>query len=187
MTNEEITRIARKLRKLHQTTAPEVLCRYLDIQIDYIPMGEGPNAVKGLITRNSRCCVITINSDLPKRTQAIVLFHEIGHYVLNHHQKKQVCAFHDFSVFDAASVFEDEANRFIAEYLLDNDKTLEVLRESNDFFRAAALLKVPKEILDYKMRMLRYYNLLSAECPIYTKHNCMGTIDCSGAENDSYM
>ena len=105
MTNEEITRIARKLRNAHQTTSPEVLCRYLDILIDYFPMGKGPNAMKGLITRSSRCCVITINSDLPKRTQAIVLFHEIGHYVLSHHQKKQVCAFQDYSVFDAASVF----------------------------------------------------------------------------------
>ena len=187
MTNEEITRIARRLRKLHQTTSPEVLCRYLDILIDYFPMGKEPDAMKGLITRSSRCCVITINSDLPKRTQAIVLFHEIGHYVLSHHQKKQVCAFQDYSVFDAASVFEDEANRFIAEYLLDNDKTLQALREGNDFFQAAALLEVPKEILDYKMRMLRYYKLLTAECPIYTKRNCMGTIDCSGIENDSYM
>ena len=187
MTNEEITRIARKLRNAHQTTSPEVLCRYLDILIDYFPMGKEPDAMKGLITRSSRCCVITINSDLPKRTQAIVLFHEIGHYVLSHHQKKQVCAFQDYSVFDTASVFEDEANRFIAEYLLDTDKTLQVLRESDNFFQAAALLEVPKEILDYKMRMLRHYKLLTAECPIYTKRNCMGTIDCSGIVNDSYM
>lgn len=187
MTNEEITRIARKLRNEHQTTSPEVLCRYLDILIDYFPMGKGPTAMKGLITRNSRCCVITINSDLPKRTQVIVLFHEIGHYVLNHHQKKQVFAFQDFSVFDSASVFEDEANRFIAEYLLDTDDTLQALMESNDFFQAAAMLGVPKEILDYKMRMLRYYKLLTAECPIYTKRDCMGTIDCSGIENDLYM
>lgn len=187
MTNEEITRIARRLRRMYQTTSPEDLCRYLDILIDYFPMGKGPKAVKGLITRNSRCCVITINSDLPKRTQAIVLFHEIGHYVLSHHQKKQVFAFQDFSVFDAASVFEDEANRFVAEYLLDTGTTLQVLKESNDFFQAAALLEVPKEILDYKMRMLRYYNLLTAECPIHTKRNCMGTIDCSGLANDSYM
>ena len=127
MTNEEITRIARRLRRTHQTTSPEALCRYLDILIDYFPMGKGPDAMKGLITRSSRCCVITINSDLPKRAQTIVLFHEIGHYVLNHHQKKQVFAFQDFSVFDAESMFEDEANRFIAEYLLDDDKTLQVL------------------------------------------------------------
>ena len=187
MTNEEITRIARRLRRMHQTTSPEALCRYLGILIDYFPMGKGPDAMKGLITRSSRCCVITITSDLPKRAQTIVLFHEIGHYVLNHHQKKQVFAFQDFSVFDEESMFEDEANRFIAEYLLDDDKTLQVLRDGNDFFQAAALLEVPKEILDYKMRMLRYYKLLTAECPIYTKRNCMGAIDCSGLENDSYM
>ena len=189
MTNEEITRIARRLRSLHQTTSPEVLCRYLDILIDYFPRGKGPDAVKGLITRNSRCCVITINSDLPKRTQAIVLFHEIGHYVLRHHKRKQVCAFHDYGIFDNASELEDEANRFVAEYLLENNETLDVLQTSCDFFKAASILHVPKEILDYKMRMLKYYKLLNpefAECPVYSKRNFMGTIDCSGIENSDY-
>ena len=145
----DITRIAQHLRCIHETADPRLLCRCLDINIDYLPMGSGNSALKGLITRNNRCATISINSDQPEKTQAIVLFHEIGHYVLSHHRKKQVCAFQDYSVFDTASVFEDEANRFIAEYLLDNDKTLEVLRESNDFFQAAALLEVPKEILDY--------------------------------------
>ena len=186
MTYEDITRIARSLRRIHETTDPRVLCRYLDIQIDGFAMGSGSGALKGLITRNSRCATITINSELPRRTQDIVIFHEIGHYALNHHKRKQVCAFHDYGVFDNTSELEDEANRFVAEYLLEDQQTLEVLHERKDFFTAASCLHVPKEILDYKMRMLRYYELLTKECPIYTRRDCMGRIDCSGIETEDY-
>lgn len=186
MTNEDITRAARSLRRIHETTDPRALCRYLGIQIDSFAMGSGQNALKGLITRNSRCATITINSDLPRRTQDIVIFHEIGHYALNHHTRKQICAFHDYGVFDNTSELEDEANRFVAEYLLENSQTLQALHDHEDFFTAASCLHVPREILDYKMRMLRYYELLIKECPIYTPRDCMGRIDCSGMETDDY-
>ena len=189
MTNEDITRIAQHLRCIHETADPRLLCRCLDINIDYLPMGSGNSALKGLITRNNRCATISINSDQPEKTQTIVLFHEIGHYVLRHHKRKQVCAFHDYGIFDNASELEDEANRFVAEYLLENNETLDVLQTSCDFFKASSILHVPKEILDYKMRMLKYYKLLNpefAECPVYSKRNFMGTIDCSGIENSDY-
>lgn len=149
-------RPTRSLRKIHENADPRVLCRYFGIQIDSFFMGSGKTALKGLITRNSRCATITINSDLPMRTQDIVIFHEIGYYALNHHTRIQICAFHDYGVFDNYSGLEDEANRFVAEYLLENSQTLMALHEHKDFFTAASCLHVPKEILDYKMRMLRY-------------------------------
>ena len=85
MTNEDITKTARHLRRIHETADPRALCHCLDIQVDSFPMGVGKSALKGLIVRNSRCATISVNSDQPERTQAIVLFHEIGHYVLKHH------------------------------------------------------------------------------------------------------
>lgn len=174
------------MRLVHETTEPHVLCRYLNIQIDGFGMGSGPNALKGLITRNSRYTTIAINSDQSRRTQDIVIFHEVGHYALNHHKQKQVCAFHDYEIFDSPSKLEDEANRFVAEYLLEDGRTLAVLREQRNFFTAASCLHVPKEILDYKMRMLRYYELLTKECPIYTQRECMEKIDYSGIKTDDY-
>lgn len=186
MTNEDITKTARHLRLIHETADPLALCRRLDILVDSFPMGPGKRALKGLIVRNSRCATISVNSDQPERTQSIVLFHEIGHYVLKHHERKQVCAFQDYGVFDSTSDLENEANRFVAEYLLENEQTLEALREADNFFHAASCLHVPKEILDYKMRMLRYYQLLTKSCPISTPWDCMGSIDCSGAESSDY-
>lgn len=100
-----------------------VLYRYLGIQIDNFSMGSGRNALKDLITRNSRCATITINSNLSTRTQDLVIFHEIWHYTLTHHTRKQICAFHDYGVFDNSSELEDEANRFITEYLLEDSQT----------------------------------------------------------------
>lgn len=156
-------------------------------------MGTGRNAIKGIITRNSRCATISLNSSLPKKTQDSVVFHEIGHYVLKHHQRKQVCAFQDYDIFNSHSCdpyldLENEANIFVAEYLLEDQRTLDALKETNDFFHAAAILRVPKEILDYKMRMLRYYHLLTdtAACPISTRRSFMSHIDCSGLEGDDF-
>ena len=95
-----------------------------------------------------------------------------------------------FYVFNETERFAREVmDRFVAEYLLENNETLDVLQTSCDFFKAASILHVPKEILDYKMRMLKYYKLLNpefAECPVYSKRNFMGTIDCSGIENSDY-
>lgn len=186
MKRETISDTARKLRLEYQTTDPQKLCQYLDIYISPLPMGTGESCLKGLITRNSRCCTITLNSDLPQRTRDIVCFHELGHYALNHHRTHNVCAFQDCSVFNDANGLENEANLFVAEYLLDTDETIHTLRETGDFYHTAAMLHVPKEILSYKMRILKYYGLLKKECPIYVPSNCMGSIDCSGPENDDF-
>ena len=186
MTNEEITQTARRLRGIHETSDPRALCSRLDINIDYLPMGSGKDALKGLITRSSRCSTISINSDQPVQTQDIVTFHEIGHCVLRHHERKQVCAFQDYGLFDKVSELEDEANRFVAEYLLEDQRTLEILKENGDFFRSASILRVPGEILDYKMRMLRYYELLGEAAPIYARRDFMGRIQYDGLENGDY-
>ena len=68
-------------------------------------MGNFPKACKGFYLCKARQQVITLNSDLPVELQRIILMHEIGHAVL-HRNSSGIKAFHDFALFDKASVFE---------------------------------------------------------------------------------
>lgn len=190
MTKEEITKAAERLRRIYGIMTPSRLCKQLDLYVEYMPLGTASTVPKGLIVRNNRCSTIIINSDINEKTQQFVLYHEIAHYVLKHHDRKKVCAFKDYEIFkkinNTTMDMEDEANLFVAEYLLENQLTLDILQESDDFFQSAARLRVPAEILDYKLRMLHYYNLISTSSPIYTKSNCMANINCSDNESSDY-
>ncbi len=80
--------------------------------------------------------------------------HEIAHAVL-HRKASGFKAFHDFDLFDEASIYEYEANIFTADYLLDDDEVLDLLNEDLSFFGAASRLNVPAELLDFKFRVLK--------------------------------
>lgn len=95
------------------------------------------------------------------------------------HMSKTICTFKDYGIYNLISDTENEANLFVAEYLLDTDETLRTLEETNSFFQTAALLIVPLEILDYKRRMLSYYKLLSGQSPIQVNSDCMKRIQVS--------
>ena len=72
-----------------------------------------------------------------------------------HAKQSGVSAFHDFSLFDGTSRAEYEANMFSADYLLEDGVVLDMLNEDSFFFFAAARLRVPAELLDFKFRILK--------------------------------
>lgn len=178
MNYERIASVARKLKNGCNTREAAELCGYLDILISYVAMGREENSIKGFITTNSRCSTITLNSDFPEEVQNIVCFHEIGHRVLGHRLPGGLFFFHDSSLFNNSNRFEVEANTFVADYLLDDKETIEVLREFPDYFAAASVLHVPKAILGYKVRLMNYYGKLNnlREFPIEISPNCMGRL-----------
>lgn len=183
MTKREISNIAQKLRDKYDEINPEKLCQHLDIWYEYMPLGTNPHCLKGFISQSNRCYCIIINSDLPKQLQRIIMFHEIGHYALNHLQNT-VCAFQDYAIYDNAATMENEANMFVAEYLLDTDETMQVLTEQNSFFGTASILEVPPEILDFKWRMLKYYGYLSGQSPISVGSDCLKKMQVGGTGCD---
>ncbi|MDD3185904.1 MAG: ImmA/IrrE family metallo-endopeptidase [Clostridia bacterium] len=185
MTKDEITRIAQKLRNTYHVTEPEKLCQILDIWYDYMPMGTETDCIKGFINRSNRCYCIIINDDLPEELKRIIMFHEIGHYALKH-MSKTICTFKDYGIYNVISDTENEANLFVAEYLLDSEETMRTLRETNSFFQTAAILNVPPEILDYKWRMLSYYKRLAGQSPIQVNSDCLKHIQIS-RNSDSNM
>lgn len=137
-----------------------------------MPMDTDKDCIEGFINRNNRCYCIIINDNLPEELKRIIIFHEIGHCALKH-MSKTICTFKDYGIYNIISDTENEANLFVAEYLLDTEEILQTLEETNSFFQTAAILNVPPEILDYKWRMLSYYNRLSSQSPIQVNSDCM--------------
>lgn len=95
---------------------------------------------------------------------------------------KTICIFKDYGICNVISDTENKANLFVAEYLLDSKETMQTFRDTNSFFQTAAILNVPPEILDYKLRMLSSYKQLAGQSPIQVSSDCLKRIyipDCT--------
>lgn len=175
MSIDSIRDTVAQLKKRFGEARAEEICDELKIKILYIPMGQTPESCKGFFLRQSRKKVIVLNANLPKSYRRIILPHELGHGVLHGNLAKE-CHFHDFELFDETSRFEYEANIFAAEFLLPDEEVLTMLNEDMSFFQAAAMLRVPPELLDFKFRVLKRMGY-AINPPLYSQSNFMKNID----------
>ena len=127
-------------------------------------MGSAPDACKGFFLQQDGVCSVMLNSSLDEDTKNFVLAHELGHAFL--HQSYTDQSFHDFGLFTDHSQLEYEANLFAADLLLEDDAVCSVLCECDDFFHAARLLRVPPQILDFKLRIMKKCGVLPLDAPI---------------------
>lgn len=164
MTYEEICREVAKIKARYHEDDPYRLCRTMGIKLIDSPFGLDPDAIKGFFLEQYRIKTITVNADLPAVIHRIITSHEIGHAVL--HCNTGIHAFHDVTLFDESAAFEKDANFFAAEYLLDDEAVFEVLNADATFFTAAAMLKVPMELLDFKFRLMKWCGYKLVEPPI---------------------
>ena len=93
---ENISAVVRELRRKYGNLSALQLCKALGIDIKYHPMGTSQDSMRSFVLKSSRSYTIMLNSDLTEKTKKIVLFHEIGHVVLNHFDCLGVNAFHEF-------------------------------------------------------------------------------------------
>ena len=156
--------VLRKLKKKYGTLDIYELCERMGILIHYYPMGKGLKSGKGFFTRQAQIKVITVNSDLPEIVRRFVIAHELGHAVL--HYDPCIQMFRDMVLFDETTVTELEANLFAAEILLEDEEVIGLLRDGSSFFETAAVLNVPAELLDFKLRMMRMKGYGLAMAPI---------------------
>lgn len=164
MTYRDICRAVEKTAGKYKEHDPFRLCREMDIILLSQPLGEEENSVKGFYFESHRIRTITVNSDLSEELQRIIAAHELGHAVL--HRTERVHGFNELWLFDEAADMEREANFFAAELLIDDEELLEILREGSTFFEAAARLRVPIELLDFKLRLMRDKGYELREAPM---------------------
>ena len=175
MTYSEICAAVAKLKVKYDETDPFRLCRAMGITLLLQPMGIHAAAIKGFFMECKRIKTITVNSDLPEIIQKIIVAHELGHATL--HRTSNVQAFHEVVMFDSSSIKEKEANLFAAELLLEDGEVLDALNQDVTFFSAAAQLRVPMEMLDFKFRLLKWKGYKMLESPIQVNSNFMRNME----------
>lgn len=168
MKREYVLREAERIRNKYGENEPYKLAEAMKVIVRYEPMGSFEGCCKGFFVSLCRVKHITVNSDLPTELQRVILMHELAHAVL-HCKNGAPAAFHDFAVFDSASVKEYEANVFAADYLMKDEAVLELLNDDISFFGAASRLGVPPELLDFKFRLMKRQGYEMIEPPLMAK------------------
>lgn len=175
MTYADICEAVRRLKKEYDETDPFRLCKAMGVLLLFRPMGRHETAIKGFSMKCKRIRSITVNSDLPEIIQKIIVAHELGHAML--HETSSVQAFHEVSLFDQSSDMEREANLFAAEYLMEDEEVLDFLNQDTTFFGAAAALRVPIEMLDFKFRLMKWKGYKLVEPPIRARGDFMKNME----------
>lgn len=175
MTYAAISESVGKLVNKYGSRDPFDLCRALGIKLLFQAMGKDPDAVKGFFLESKRIRTITVNSDLPRVIQKIIVAHELCHAI--NHRDNGIHAFHDITMFDYTSDMEKDANLFAAELLLEDQDVLEVLNQDTTFFSAAAMLYVPAELLDFKFRVMKWKGYKMIEPPIRAFNNFLRDLE----------
>ena len=173
---EFISQTIEDLRKDHPGADPFELVKEMGFLLLFQQMGKAKSACKGFCMAQDGQTSITINSDLPLIIQKIICAHELGHAVL-HSRTTGMEQFHDFALFDSASVTEYEANVFAAELLLKDEDVLELLNEDTSFFGVASNLLIPPELLDFKFRVLKRKGYQFREPPMQSDSKFLRDIE----------
>lgn len=134
-----------------KTRNPFELCDCLNIPILYEPLGN----IKGFFQNTLNTPIIHLNSNLNEYEIKCVLSHELGHAVL--HKDLNVCFLKHYT-FSVADKYENEANKFTAELLIDDNSLIDIL-EINNLITCEDLSKyfsVPTEFISYKFSSLNF-------------------------------
>lgn len=175
MTYAEICESVQSLKKKYDESDPIQLCKAMGIILLFQPMGKHEGAIKGFYMKCKRIPTITVNCDLTETIQKIIIAHELGHAAI--HAGSGVHTFHDIALFDQATEMEREANLFAAECILEDEDVLDALNQDTAFFGAAAVLRVPMEMLDFKFRLMKWKGYKLIEPPIHARGDFMRNME----------
>lgn len=97
---------------------------------------------------------IVINEKLDDVTAAVVCAHELGHDML--HRELSEGGIRENTLFLENNKTEREANLFAAEILISDDEILEGISDYNNLQALAAEMRMPEELVDFKLELLNY-------------------------------
>lgn len=148
---DSIKNIVNDLVTEFKTRNPFELCDCLNIPILYEPLGN----IKGFFQNIINTPIIHLNSNLNEHEVNCVLSHELGHAVL--HKDLNVCFLKHYT-FSITDKYENEANKFTAELLIEDSSLIDIL-EINNLITCEDLSKyfsVPTEFISYKFSSLNF-------------------------------
>ncbi|MBZ6007286.1 ImmA/IrrE family metallo-endopeptidase [Paraclostridium bifermentans] len=148
---DSIKNIVNDLVTEFKTRNPFELCDCLNIPILYEPLGN----IKGFFQNILNTPIIHLNSNLNEHEVNCVLSHELGHAVL--HKDLNVCFLKHYT-FSVTDKYENEANKFTTELLIEDSSLIDIL-EINNLITCEDLSKyfsVPTEFISYKFSSLNF-------------------------------
>jgi len=170
-----IAKKAAQLMRRYGTNDPATLCYEMHILYLQEPMGCYDDACKGFFMVQSRQACVVVNCDMNASLQRCIAAHELGHAVLHRGSGNVV----DFAVFDIASQMEYEANLFAAELLLPDERVCAALGDGRGLYEAAAILMVPPQLLNIKLRSLYQRGRLQTAPPLAESGDFWGKLPCA--------
>ena len=111
------------------------------------------DGLKGYCAIMHRTEYVFINGNLPNAEQKVVAGHEAAHLTIHKPQimSSPIRAMRDFNLYDNSGRIEREANSFLADFIVSDDDTLDVIKTSYDYFSAAQELYIPAPLFAFKL------------------------------------
>ncbi len=131
----------------------------LGISWDAKDLGSPRTGLKGYCTSFFSNYYVMINRRIAAHLQILVAWHELGHIILDPELLTDGNCLFDSNFYSSAVDAERRANLFAAEGLIDDDELLELLKSGYTRKAAASELLVPVPFVDYKIRILREYDV----------------------------
>jgi Zn-dependent peptidase ImmA (M78 family) len=154
--NEIIKRRVAMLIRREKTRDPLKIAAALGIAVRVKDLG---GSVAAYYFCQSRIRNIVLSASLDEQSVKIIAAHELGHDALHRGFLKNGAAC-EIGLFGSNAPLELEANLFAAELLIDSKKLFGLLSERDlSFFEIAAALRVPPELLDFKLRLFSDENI----------------------------
>ena len=154
ITKTQIIKIKNKalsLKKTHNTNNPEIIAKYLDIEILYRPYKKQ----LGAFTVINKVPFIFINENISYEEKQIIIAHEMGHYVLHKKLLKDLVILRDYSLFSKKEKeIEAEANLFSAYLLIDINQFEELKNQNKDDKQIASTLNANSNLI----KLINQYN-----------------------------
>jgi Zn-dependent peptidase ImmA (M78 family) len=144
---------AENAAKTHETRDPFKLLDAIGAKIKYDYEFE-PDGLKGYSTIMLRTMFAVINGNLNEHDQRIVAGHEAAHLIIHKTEILQspLRALRDFTIYDNSGRLENQANSFLADFLVSDSDVMEAIQyDDRDYFATARELYIPPPLLAFKL------------------------------------
>ena len=116
-----------------------------------------PGELKGYATIIKRMKIAAVNSNLCEHDQRVVAGHGAAHLIL--HKNEILCSagkvINDFDLYTELSRLENQANHFLANFLISDEQILNAIADSDsDYFKTARELYIPPPLLAFKLHCM---------------------------------
>ena len=112
------------------------------------------NGLKGFCMIMFGTMYVTVNANLDDVLKKTTTAHEGAHIIVHRNVilSSATKMMKDFDIFNASGRYENEANFFVADYLLDDNDVMEIITDGDmDYFKTAKVLCIPAPLLDFKL------------------------------------